>query len=225
MPLNRTLGELRADLGVRLGFGSAATNNGALIPILNNMLYAAQVELYWGFDWRSLRVHVTETLGEAQLNMDFPEEIHPDRIQWISVLYSNVWTPPLERGISAEMYTSQDRAGVPTHWDLNSASGDPQIEFWPEPDDEYSVRLFGMAPLSAFAEDGDRTTIDSDIVFLKALADAKAHYRHPDAAMYAEKWNRMEADLRNKNWVKRVYRPGDSAGTIIPKPHVSPRDD
>ena len=224
MPLNRTLGGLRADLGVRLGFGAAATNNGALIPILNNLLFAAQAELYWEFDWRALRTHVTDTLGASQLYLDFPAEIHPERVQWISVKYSNVWLPPLQRGISAEMYTSQDRPGVPTHWDLNSSSGTAQIEFWPEPDTAYSVRTFGMAPLAAFSADADRTTLDSDLVFLKALADAKAHYKHEDAALYQGKFTALMANIANKNWAKRVYRPGDDHGSYIPKPLVVGRD-
>lgn len=224
MPLNRTLGELRGELSARLGFGASGSNNGQLIPILDSLLYTSQVQLYWGFDWRALRTWVIDTIGASQTNIDFPAEIHPDRVQWISIKYSNVWTPPLERGISAEMYTGQDRPGVPTHWDMNAASGTAQIEFWPETDAIYEFRTFGMAPLGRFSQDGDRTTLDSDLVALHALAGAKAHYRHADAQMYLDRLVELMADIANKNWAKRVYKPGDDEGSWLPKPLVTPRD-
>lgn len=224
MPLNRTLGELRSELASRLGYGAAGANMGQLIPILDNFLFSSQVQLYWGFDWRVLRAHVVDTIGANQTNVDFPAEIHPDRIDWISVKYSNVWTPPLERGISAEMYTSQDRVGVPTHWDMNAASGSAQIEFWPETDTTYEYRVFGMAPLSRFTQDNDRTTIDSDLVVLHALGAAKLHYRHPDAERYLGLLVELMDHQKNNNWAKRVFRKGDDAGSWLPKPLVVGRD-
>jgi hypothetical protein len=224
VPLNRTLGELRGELSARLGFGAAGANNGALVSILNNILFSSQVQLYWGFDWRALRSHVIETIGAGQTNVDFPASIHPDRVDWISILYSNVWTPPLQRGISAEMYTSQDRVSVPTHWDTNIATGTLQIEFWPETDTSYDYRVYGMAPLARFSLDGDRTMLDSDIVFLHALAAAKAHYRHPDASLYLQQVEQLVAAQKNKQWTKRVFREGDDAGSWLPKPLVVGRD-
>jgi hypothetical protein len=224
MPLNKTLGELRGDLSARLGFGAAGANNGALVSILNNFLYTSQVELYWEYDWRALRVWVEGSVGASQVYVDFPAEIHPERVQWISIQYSNVWTPPLHRGISAEMYTSQDIEGVPTHWDMNSSSGTAQIEFWPQTDAAYDYRVFGMAPLGALSDDSDRTTIDSDLVFLHALAGAKAHYRHPDAGYYTDLFARLMANQANKTWAKRVFNPGDDEGHWLPKPLLVGRD-
>lgn len=219
MPLNRTLGELRADLAVRLGFGSAGANLGSLVPILNSMLYASQTWLYWEFDWRSLRVHVTKTLGASQIYLDFPTEIHPDRIQWISRKFSDVWSPPLERGIPAELYTTQDEEGPPARWDLNGASGALQIEFWPQSDAIYPIRIFGVAPLGDFTQDGHRTTLDSELVFTHALMTAKAHYKHPDAQIYADLFAGLLAGQKARNWTKRVFSPHERPPPI-PKPLV-----
>lgn len=224
MPLNRTLGELRGELAPRLGFGAAGANAGQLIPILNAIIHSSQVQLYWGFDWRVLRAWVIKTLGANQVNVDFPDKIHPDRVDWISILYSNVWTPPLTRGISAEMYTSQDRISVPTHWDMNSASGSPQIEFWPESDTTYQYRVFGTAPLGRLTQDNDRTTLDSDIVSLHALAAAKLHYQHKDAEYYIGQLTQLMDTMTSKNRVKKLFRPGDDAGSWLPKPLVVGRD-
>lgn len=224
MPLNRTLGELRSELSARLGYGASGANVGALVSILNNMLFSSQVALYWEFDWKALRTYVTDTIGASQTNVDFPGEIHPDRVDGISVKYSNVWLPYLSRGISAEMYTSQDREGVPTHWDINQASGSAQIEFWPQTDTSYSYRVFGTAPLGDFFDDGHYTTIDSDLVVLHALVAAKAHYRHPDATLYQGQLDALLARQKSNNWRKRVFEPRDDAGAIIPKPLVVGRD-
>lgn len=221
MPLNRTLGELRAEVSARLGFGAAGANAGALVPVLNSYLASAQATLYWDYQWRSLRTHVIDSLGDGALYLDVPATIHAERLEWISVRSSNVWTPPLEVGIAAEMYTAQTIAQCPTHWDFNRASGTPQIEFWPEPDVAYSVRLFGTAPLGAFDVDGDRSTLDSDLVLLYALAQAKAHYRQEDAPLIMEQLNKTLSQLKNKGWVKRVY---EHAGLIHPRPLVVGRD-
>lgn len=224
MPLNRTLGELRADLSARLGYGASGANIGPLVPVLNSYLASAQATLYWDYDWRSLRTHVIDSLGAGAFYLDVPATIHEERLEWISVRYSNVWTPPLKVGISAEMYTSQTIAQCPTHWDFNRASGSPQIEFWPEPDAAYSVRLFGIAPLSAFTADAHRSTIDSELVFLYALAHAKAHYKQEDTALVMEQLNKQLAQVKNKGWVKRVYERGDESGWIYPRPLVVGRD-
>lgn len=224
MPLNATLGELRGRLSARLGFGASGANIGPLVTILNDIIVEAQSHLYWMCDWNELHTYVTATIGASQTNVDFPGEIHPDRVSGISVKYSNVWLPFLTRGITAEMYTSQDREGVPTHWDINQASGTSQIEFWPQTDTTYSYRVFGTAPLGALVSSDDRTTIDSDLVFTFALAAAKAHYRHPDAPLYQGRADRLEQQLKNKNWRKRVYDPPGAVVDVIPKPLVVGRD-
>jgi len=224
MPLNRTLGELRGELTARLGFGSAGVNNGQLIPIVNNFLFSSQTQMYWGFDWRALRAWVIKTVGANQVNVDFPVEINADRVDWISMKYSNAWLPPMERGISAEMYTSQDRTSVPTHWDMNSASGSQQIEFWPMTDTTYQYRVFGMAPLTRFTQDGDRSTIDGDLVVLHALGAAKLHYKHPDAEYYIRQLMDLMDAQKSNNWAKRVFRKGDDAGSWLPKPLLVGRD-
>ena len=224
MPRKRTLGELRADLSARLGYGAQGANVGPLVPILNSILETSQVLLYEEFDWRYLSTYATTTIGASQTNVDVPATINPERIEGISVRYSNVWLPFLARGITPEMYTSQDREGVPTHWDINQASGTTQIEFWPQTDTEYTFRVFGTVPLGDFFQDGHETTVDADVVFLHALMTAKAHYRQPDAPIYEVQWSRLEANLKNRSRVKHVYRPDSKNVIPIPKPLVVGRD-
>lgn len=224
MPRKRTLGELRADLSVRLGYGAQGANVGPLVPVLNSILHSSQTFLYEDFDWRYLRTYVADTIGASQTNVDFPAGMNPERIEGISVKFSNVWLPYLARGITAEMYTSQDRPGVPTYWDINQASGTTQIEFWPQTDTSYPYRVFGMVELADFFNDDHLTTVDADMVFAHALMTAKAHYKRPDAPMYADQWERIAANLKNRSRVRHVYRPGSMNAIPIPKPLLVGRD-
>lgn len=212
MPLNTdTLGTLRVNLAARLGFGSMGSNIGTLAPILNDILYQSQAFLWWNFDWKNLRTHVVDSVGASQTNVDFPTEIHPDRVSLVSVNFNDVWTPALERGITPEMYTNQTAGGPPSHWDTNIASGTLQIEFWPETDDAYDYRVMGIAPLGRFTADGDYCTLDKDIIFLHALGVAKAHYKQPDADLYLSMFAELDSSQKNRNWNKRVFRPGETA--------------
>jgi len=224
MPRSRTLGDLRSDLSARLGFGAQGGNVGPLAPILNSILYSSQVLVYEEFNWRYLDTYVDGTIGASQTNVDFPAGMNPERIEGVSVKYSNVWLPFLARGITPEMYTSQDREGVPTFWDINQASGTTQLEFWPQTDTSYTYRVFGTVALGDFYQDGHYTTVDADVVFLHALMTAKAHYKQQDAPIYEGQWARLEANLKNRSRVKHVYRPNSKNAIPIPKPLVVGRD-
>lgn len=214
MPLSRTLGELAADLQVRLGFGSAGAGAGVNLAIMYNFLYNGQLQLYWSGDWRGCRTYVDKTLADAATRVDYPDEIHPERIAGISVLYNGIWTPYLEEGIRPEDYTNQDRAGPPSRVDYYD-----QIEFWPLSDQAYSVRIFGQKPLSRFTQSTDETTLDPDLVFLHALANAKAHYKHSDAQFYADQLGSMLTNVRSRNWSKRTF-DFQPISSPTPKPQV-----
>lgn len=214
MPLSRTLGELAADLQVRLGFGSAGAGAGVNLALMYNFLYNGQLQLYWSADWKGCRTYVTKTLPNAATRIDYPDEIHPERISGISVNYNGVWTPYIDEGIDPEAYTNQENAGPPSRVDYYN-----QIEFFPLSDRVYSVRIFGQKPLTRFTQSTDQTTLDPDLVFLHALANAKAHYKHSDAQFYADQLSSLLTGVRSRNWSKRVF-DHQPRSTPLPKPQV-----
>lgn len=210
----RTLGELRAALRTRLGFSAAGAAAGVNQEIINNFLSEAQITLYWTHDWARLRKYSDVTIGLQETLVDYPSDCNPERIRAVSVLDNNIWTPPLPKGIDPALYTYQSNYARPDRWEPYE-----QMEFWPAADQVYTARVFYVKNLLPFVVDEDVATIDDSLVFAVALADAKAHYRHPDAANYGSKSQALLSQLKAKNWGKTVFHPHDyTQSEVLAKP-------
>ncbi len=85
---------------------------------------------------------------------------------------------PMYKGIPMGLLNSVDQLGYPSRYEIRSC-----IEVFPRPNaDGLKLWMVGQMDLDAFTADADRTTIDSHLVFLWALAAGKEHYNKPDAA-------------------------------------------
>lgn len=104
--------------------------------------------------------------------------LDPRRIEGVYISRGdNVWQP-LYEGIPPTMYTSKIQA-IPQRYEIRSC-----IEIWPAPSDNtWQLRIKGDFGLLRFNQPRDVTTIDAHAVYLKALADAQAHYNKPNAAL------------------------------------------
>jgi hypothetical protein len=89
---------------------------------------------------------------------------------------------------------------------------------WPEPDDTYTLRLDYYALPARFTQDSDRASVDDSAVFLLALANAKAHYRHPDAKIYAQQAETTLRALRGKQHGNRRYFKGRQERQTMTRP-------
>jgi hypothetical protein len=76
----------------------------------------------------------------------------------------------------------------------------------------------GHFGLMSFTLDTNSTTIDSELVFLHALANAKAHYGQPDANNVESQANAYRAELIAATHQTAHYLPG----TIAVPPAVRP---
>lgn len=214
----KTLGELRSELRARLGFSAAGAAAGVNQEIINSFLSTAQVKLYWTHDWARLRRYEDKTVGLNQYLIDYPATANPERIKAISIkdIESGVFTPPIKKGIPPQLYTTQANTTRPARWEPYD-----QIEFWPKADKVYTARIFFVKNLDAFTQDAHRTTVDDGNVFLVALADAKAHYRQPDAKQYVEQAEALLNRLKAKSWGQTTFNPYDyTEETVLPKPVV-----
>lgn len=209
------LGTLRSTLRARLGYAGAGAAAGVQQEILNSILQQAQIVLYWTHDWARLRRYEDKTVGTNQYLIDYPTAANPDRIKSISILRTNVWSPPLKKGISPEMYTNQSINSVPYRWEPYA-----QIELFPKADQQYTARIFYIKNLDRFTQDGDASTIDGDLIFTVALADAKSHYRHPDAPAYVERATNLLVKLRGKSFGQDVFSPSGYEEEPMAKPQV-----
>ena len=215
----QTLGELRALLTQRLGFGSAGAAAGVISGTIDNFLFNAQIQLYMQADWKKLQHYADKTVGIGQHLIDYPTVIggapadaNPERILKIAVKVNSLWVD-LREGINTEHYSYQDRNYYPQRYERYA-----QIELWPKADISYTVRIWYIRELGRFTQDADRCTIDDDLIFLHALANAKAHYRQPDADIYTRQMQSMLTQLKTKQFCNRSYRRGaDSELQIRPK--------
>ena len=208
----QTLGELRALLTQRLGFGSAGAAAGVISGTIDNFLFNAQIQLYLQADWKKLQHYADKTVGIGQYLIDYPTvsagapaDANSERILKIAVKVNNLWVD-LTEGINTEHYSYQDRRYYPQRYERYS-----QIELWPQADIAYTVRIWYIRELGRFTQDADRCTIDDDLIFLHALANAKAHYRQPDADIYTRQMQSLLTQLKTKQFGTRSYRRGDNS--------------
>lgn len=222
----RTLGDLRAALMSRLGYGAQAANPPpGMATLLNSFLQDAQRQLYRRhsalrteryFSWPL-------TVGVRLYDLDANDEtcdkvLDPGRVTWAGYERDGIWQE-LTAGIPPELH-SNDVTGWPQRYEIRQC-----IEVWPTPDTtEGQLIIKGHFGLSPFVGDTDKTTIDDQLVFLLALANAKAHYRQPDAANYVQQMETMLMDIVAGSHTTKRYIPGQNKqgdGVYIqPRPTV-----
>lgn len=200
----RTLGELRSEMRAMLGAASSGSAAGLNATIIDTHLRNAQVLLYWTHDWAHLRRYAPETLGVNQYLVDYPADANPDRIKCISAQRGGVWSPPIPKGITPQLYTTQDNTSWPQRWEPYE-----QIEVWPKADQIYPLRIFYIKALDRFTQDGDRATLDDNAISIVATGSLKAHYRQPDAEFFKDAADTLLLSLKAKSWGQSVFRQDD----------------
>lgn len=198
----RTLGELRAEVLARLGMGAMGASGGASQVLIDSFLRNGQAQLYRLQDWRHLVEYEDKTLGVGQNLIDYPDGCERDRrVLRIEYPYNEQWARLCE-GITTEMWSTMDTQSYPSRYERYA-----QILIYPKADQIYTVRVWYVRDLARFTEPGDNATLDDEMIFLHALANAKAHYRQPDAQTYQGQLNTLLASLRGQSFGSNgVYR-------------------
>lgn len=223
----RTLGELRSELLARLGMGGMGASGGANLTLIDSFLRNGQAQLYRMQDWKHLQDYFDHTTGVGQTLYDYPNAgtftpsascTRDKRVLRLETVVSGEFIP-VHEGISTDMWSSMDTRGQPQRYERFA-----QIKVYPEADAQYTLRVWFVADLGRFTETDDPATLDDEMVFLHALANAKAHYRQPDAQVYQGQLNALLGSLRGQTFTGNgVTRRGD-VGLALPKPRVVGRD-
>lgn len=227
----RTQIELREELLDRLNFGSQATTDVATVRLANSFLRNAQSQLYWNYDFSELRMTWSITISKWVNRYEWPtveddseipgvgNTVEPRRLISVSIQDDTRRYGALREGITPGMYDSLfTNTGTPTHYARTK-----KIEFWRMPDKVYIGKLDGYCKLRPFAADTDETTIDDELVFMLALANGKAHYRQPDAEVYAQEMNSLLRRLKGYDHGGRRYIPGmNDDHSAMPMPRRAP---
>ncbi len=223
----KTLGELRGTLLARLGMGGMGASGGANLALIDSFLQNGQSQLYRLQDWKHLQDFKDVTTGVGQSRYDYPTTgtynaastcERDQRILRIETVISGEYVP-VHEGITTAMWSSMDTRGQPQRYERYR-----QIQVYPEADQAYTLRIWYVSDLARFTETSDRASLDDDMILLHALANAKAHYRQPDAQVYQGQLNTLLASLRGQSFSQGgVYRRGEPEPALI-KPRVVGRD-
>jgi len=209
-----SLSTLQNRMLIRLGFANQlATPPPGMPALLQEFLQSAQNFLYRRF--MALR---TKRFFRWKVNpgqrfyglLDNDEDIlrgytldQDKSIDWVGIQDSrNVWYPLVE-GIDPTLYTMITKPWRPARYEIRQ-----NIELFPAPDQTYWLWIRGHFGLQSFVNPDDQTTIDSELVFLHALATAKAHYGQADANNVEAMANAFRAELCASTHKTSRYIPG-----------------
>ncbi len=210
--MNRTLGEIRSDLQIRLGFGAAGQAGVVNAPVIDSFIRSADEQLYWQCDWRHLIGAQERLTGIDQAMYDYPPDANPSRLLQVAVRVGGVWQV-LTAGI--ELYhRSRDYHGAPTRFDAVS-----QVELWPVPDEQMPLRFEYVQGYQHMVRDNDRPMCDSQLVFLQALVNAKLHYRQPDGQVYADQMRALLDKIMQRQRRHDSFGPNRN-DAVLPPPRV-----
>lgn len=182
-----TLANLRKRVLIRLGFANQATNPPpGMASLVNEFLTSAQTYLYRRYTqlhnrrfmrWKMVPGQRFYSLKDNDEDVQCGFTLDPLRpIEFAGIQDTrNVWYP-LEEGIDPPLYTTITTPWRPARYEIRQA-----IEIYPAPDQTYWLWIKGHTNCRTFAADGDKTSLDAELVFLHALANAKNHYGQPDA--------------------------------------------
>ena len=219
-----TMSDLQSRILVRLGFANQASNPPpGMAALVQDFLMSAQTFLYKRymqlhtkrfFRWKVNPGQRFYSLKDNDENVLEGVTMDPNKtIEWCGIQDSrNVWYPMIQ-GIPPQLYTMITKPWRPARYELRGA-----IEIYPVPDQTYWLWVRAHFGLMSFVNPSDTTTIDSELVFLWALANAKAHYGQPDAQNIAGQANAYKAELIAASHQTAHYLPG----TIAVPPAVRP---
>jgi hypothetical protein len=216
---NETLGQLRTRMMRRLGYSAQATNPPpGMSELLDDFLRSSQRTLYlknsalrterlyrWtmvpGISYYGIR----DNDGDTEFSdIDCGKHLNTSayRITWVGLEdLNNMWMP-MRCGIDPSFYTTAAQQGLPTLYEIRSC-----IEVFPVPNAAYKLWIKGMMGIEPFVGSDDKTTIDSELVFLTALGRAKAHYKQSDAQAVQSEALAYLGDIIAGNHLTRRYVP------------------
>ena len=219
-----TLKNLRDRILIRLGFAAQlATPPPGMTALVNEFLSSAQAQLFLHYpQFETERWYTwTTVVGDRFYDLAAHDDVgtcakipDPKKITWVGVEDSNGAWYPLTEGINPRRYTSVDNNGRPDSYEVRQ-----QLEVFPAPDSIlYKIRIKGHFGLLAFADDADIASIDPEVIFLLALANAKAHYQQTDSQLYFTQTTTRIGKLTAASHGTARYVPG----TVEVPPETKP---
>lgn len=210
---HRTLGELMTELRARLGFVTQGSASKANDTVIKSFLQEAHDYVFGELEPPAMRKKTAIQLAAGSYLYDWhndqeDERIDPGRVISVWLKESDSIRSPLRQGITENDRSLDSIRQQPEKYDhLNG-----QIELWPIPDQAYDLVIEYTADKPRFDRASDRPGVPDRLVFLYAMANAKAHYRHPDAQASASSFqNMMNREKFRQKESKRFFARGETA--------------
>lgn len=193
---------------------------------VDSILRSAQEELFHRYDAvkteRIFTWNVTAGTRYYGLNSNVAccnVDMSRHKIGWVGVETTDGEWYELHEGINPSLYTRTDEwQGWPSRYEVRQC-----LEIFPAPDATISkIRIKGFFGLKAFASDTDTSTIDTELLFTYALAQAKAHYGQRDADALFQISSKLADDLVAGSHHTARYVPGASRKAIATRPNFLP---
>jgi hypothetical protein len=219
-----TMQDLQYRILVELGFANQANNpQPGIAAFVQSKLIGAQRLMYRRYSQLHTRRMFRWKVNPGQRFYSLQDndedvlcnfQMDPVKtIEWAGIQDTrNVWYPLIE-GIPPQLYTMITKPWRPARYEIRQC-----IELYPMPDQTYWLWMKAHFGLMSFVNPTDTTTIDSELVFLWALANCKAHYGQADANNVASQANAYRKELIAGTHQTAHYIPG----TIAVPPAVRP---
>jgi hypothetical protein len=202
---NKTLAEIRTELRERLGFQSTGPAASGNTRLLNSFMQEGHDLLYDQLKPTPARKITTIRLMPGQTLYDYHNDIDDENIDPGTV--KNVWVSIgsiptiLTQGITVQHRAFVASRSYPERYDTIAG----QLEVWPIPAAQYDLSIEYLEPKPRFVQDQDRPGVYDRLIFLYALANAKAHYRHPDATATGASFEQLLRSEKSKMHENRRY--------------------
>lgn len=197
----KTLGEVRKEILVRLGFSDTQghDNNKQLI---DGIIEHAQNQLFFQYDFLLNRKVSDKAIVAGSTSYDFPTDCDYRQIVDIIITNNAGRYVKLTNGISYLDENITERS-MPTKYDVR----DGQVLLSPTPDKAYTIRFEYFEKPARLTQDADQLTLDDEIVFILALIDIKNHYKMESSTeqqqFKAQLDKKRDASLGNKRFFRR----------------------
>lgn len=210
-----TLQTLRRRMALRGGYASQADNlPSGVSAMFDDYLQSAQRILYQNnpslrterfYRWSLVAGVRYYGINDSDVDTELSCEKDPlaTRVTWVGLEDEHGTWLPMSAGINPTWYTTASQRGVPSAYEIRSC-----IEIFPAPDvSDYNLWVKGHFGLDAFAVNADRTTIESELVFLLALGNFKTDKGQNGASNVLSQAGQYLIDLKAGRHQTRRYIP------------------
>ncbi len=216
-----SLGDIRAAVLTRTGFGGQGSAAGPIINVVDEYINDGYDVLFDLYDVRGRNQDFFFTTNQSQEWYDIPSGLDVDKIDSMAVKFSNIYIPMTEF-ITIDHESVAEIQNYPQRYDVryNSSTAKTQIKVWPQPNASYTVKIRGYIDKAELIQDADIAYVDATMLKKYATAHTKKHLNRPDADAAMQSLNARIRQVKANQHGRKRYIRGKKYTRPLPKPVV-----